>query len=71
MNEDQKVLLITGASSGIGAATARAAAECGYRSVVRRPDNLGFSWFVSVQGKARLAVNGCLPLLEPERCHGR
>lgn len=31
MNEDQKVLLITGASSGIGAATARAAAECGFR----------------------------------------
>lgn len=31
MNENGKVLLITGASSGIGAATARATAEHGYR----------------------------------------
>ncbi|MBS3743601.1 MAG: SDR family oxidoreductase [Wenzhouxiangellaceae bacterium] len=31
MSENGKVLLITGASSGIGAATARAAAEHGYR----------------------------------------
>ena len=41
------------------------------RPVVLQPANYRFSWSVSVQGKARLAVNGCLPLQEPERCHGR
>ena len=39
--------------------------------VVLQPDNYGFSWSVSVQGKARLAVNGQSPLQEPERRHGR
>jgi NADP-dependent 3-hydroxy acid dehydrogenase YdfG len=39
---DERVLIITGASSGIGAATARAASEAGYRVVLgaRREDEL-------------------------------
>ena len=31
---------------------------------------LGFSWSVSVQGKARLAANGRRPLQEAQRRHG-
>ena len=34
-------------------------------------DITGFSWSVSVQGKARLAANGHSPLQEVERSHGR
>ncbi len=34
MNNEQKVFLITGASTGIGLATARQAAEGGYRVVL-------------------------------------
>ena len=34
MNSDNRVLLVTGASRGIGAATARLAAERGYRVAV-------------------------------------
>jgi NADP-dependent 3-hydroxy acid dehydrogenase YdfG len=41
-HHDDKVFLITGASTGIGAATARLAAEAGYRVVLaaRSPDKL-------------------------------
>ena len=38
--------------------------------VLYQGDNLGFSWSVSVHGKAHLAANGRSPLQEAERRHG-
>src|SRR6056297_4266349 len=38
------------------------AGNCHEMLVVLQPDKSGFSWSVSVQGKARLAVNGRSPL---------
>ena len=39
--------------------------------VLFQGDKLGFSWSVSVQGKALLAANGRRPLQEEQRRHGR
>jgi len=40
-------------------------------ALVHRPDHFdGFSWSVSLQGKARLAANGRSPLPEAERSPG-
>jgi len=39
--------------------------------VLYQGDKLGFSWPVSVQGKARLEANGHSPLRKAERSHGR
>ncbi|HHH47516.1 MAG TPA: tRNA dihydrouridine synthase DusB [Gammaproteobacteria bacterium] len=39
--------------------------------VLRQGDKSGFSWSVSVQGKALLAANGRFPLQEEQRRHGR
>lgn len=57
---DEPVLLITGASSGIGAATARAAAEHGYRLVLgaRSEDKLE-QLAVEVGGDQRAAAVRC------------
>lgn len=56
----EKVLLITGASSGIGAATARAAAEAGYRVALaaRRADKLA-ALAEELGGKARALPISC------------
>ncbi len=57
--EDGRVLLITGASSGIGAATARHAAQAGYRLVLaaRRQDKLDA--LVEELGEARALAVPC------------
>lgn len=56
---DDRVLLITGASSGIGAATARAAAEKGYKLVLaaRRHDKL--TALAEELGKDRVITVSC------------
>jgi cell division protein FtsQ len=51
--------------------TTRRANAVGRQPVVLQPDNDGYSWSVSVQGQARLAVNGLSPLQELQRRHGR
>ncbi|WP_204128437.1 SDR family NAD(P)-dependent oxidoreductase, partial [Pseudomonas ogarae] len=44
---DQKVVVITGASSGLGAASARALAACGVRIVAAAIDGPGLNAFVA------------------------
>lgn len=51
--KDQKVLLITGASSGIGAATARAAAEQGYKVALCARSEDKLAGLVDEIGEAR------------------
>ena len=45
--------------------------DAGLYLVLLQGDIVGFSWFVSVQGKARLAANGRSPLQEAQHGHGR
>src|SRR4051794_26733117 len=55
---DNRVLLITGASTGIGAATARAAADAGWRVVLSARSEDKLRELADAIGDAALAVPG-------------
>lgn len=59
MSNEDKVLLITGASSGIGAATARAAARNGYRLALCARSEDKLESLVEEIGESRACASPC------------